>query len=135
MIKALLLAAMIAVSGCAGTLGAVSALSSAAVPKVSAHIGDNETKVGEAQVGSKTESQSKVEKIKAKESKVDQSTKKEDKKTEVGTVQGDLKVNQGPSALTLAFLGAGWPLFMVFLVWVALRRAKNVNITGSGETT
>lgn len=117
-------------TGCAGPLGVVSALSSATTPKVSAsaHIGDNKAQVGEAQLGSKTEAKSTV---KAKKAEVDQSTKKEDKKTEVGTVQGDLKVNQGPGVTTLVFLGAGWPLFILFLLWLALRRVRNAR---AGET-
>lgn len=130
MMKIIALALCLGLTGCASTLGAIGALSSATVPKVSAsaHIGDNKTKVdkAEAQVGSKTETKSTVKKVEAKKATVDQSTKKQDKKTEIGEVKGNVSVQQGPDAFTLVALASGWPLFVLFLIWVALRRVRNV---------
>ncbi len=137
MIKVIVLALCMGLAGCASTLGAVSALSSAAVPKVSAsaHIGDKKTEVGkaEAQVGSKTKSTATVKSVKGKKAEVDQSVKKEDKKTEIGEVKGSVTVQQGPSTVTLIAMAAGWPLFVLFLIFVIVRRIKGGRGTNSGE--
>lgn len=89
-------------------------------------LGDKEVAKG-ATIGSSTTAQSsKIETIVAqKDSKVDQSTKKKDQKTEIGEVKGNVSVQQGPSPLGLALLGAGWPLFVVFLVYIIFRRKSN----------
>ena len=121
-----LLAVML--TGCAALSGA-SALSSivspgvsALVPKggIDAQIGDRTLKGQE----NKSKVQAKVEKIKAKEAKVDQSSQKKDQKTEIASVAGDVKVQQGPSGFTLGFLGLGWPLFVIYLVY-SLWRKRN----------
>jgi len=127
----LVLIMVLALQGCATTLGALGALSSAATPKVAAslQIGDKQTQVTGTTVG-KTETSTQkatVKKITAqKKAEVDQSTKKTDKKTEIGEVAGSVLVNQGPDAWTLAALAAGWPLFVLFLIYATLRRVKSV---------
>ena len=89
-------------------------------------IGDKEVAKG-ATIGSSTTAQSsKIETIVAqKDSKVDQSTKKKDQKTEIGEVKGNVSVQQGPSPFGLFLLGAGWPLFVIFLVYALLWRKKS----------
>lgn len=130
-ITGLVLLSVLALQGCASTLGAIGALSSAATPKVSAslQVGDKQTNVSGTTVG-KTETSTQKATVKsitaAKKAEVDQSTKKTDKKTEIGEVAGSVTVNQGPDKLTLILLALGWPLFISFLVYVILRRIKNV---------
>lgn len=132
----LVLIMVLALQGCATTLGALGALSSAATPKVAAslQIGDKQTQVTGTTVG-KTETSTQkatVKKITAgKKAEVDQSTKKTDKKTEIGEVQsgGSVLVNQGPDMWTLIGLAAGWPLFVLFLIYATLRRVKSVRAT------
>lgn len=133
MIKVLVLSMALVLSGCAGTLGALGALSSAATPKVSAdlQIGDKKTdaNVSGTTIGKteKSTQNSTIKKVQAaKKAEVDQSLKKEDKKTEIGEVAGSVQVNQGPDKLTLVFLAMGWPLFVGFLLFVILRRVRNV---------
>lgn len=137
--KAVAITVMIALSGCASTLGAIGALSSAATPKVEAslQIGDkqNQTKVEGATVGKSQTSttQSKIKEVKAaKKAEVDQSQQKTDKKTEVGEVKGNVMVNQGPDKMTLVLLSLGWPLFVGFLVYIILRRVRDVR-NSAGE--
>lgn len=129
MFKAILLTLCVSLAGCATTLGAIGALSNAATPKVAAslQIGDKATEVtGKTETSTQT---SKVDKVVAKKkAEVDQSNKKIDKKTEIGEVAGSVKVYQGPDALTLFFLAAGWPLFVAFLIY-AVWRNRNVRIT------
>lgn len=129
MIKAIMLSLCVSLTGCATTLGAISALSSAATPKVAAslQIGDKATDItGKHEAVSQS---SKIDTIVAKKkAEVDQSVKKVDKKTEIGEVAGSVSVNQGPDALTLFFLAAGWPLFVAFLIYAIVRRTRNVRI-------
>jgi len=116
-------------------LGAIGALSNAATPKVAAslQIGDKATDVtGKTEVTTQT---SKIDTIVAKKkAEVDQSVKKTDKKTEIGEVSGSVNVNQGPDALTLFFLAAGWPLFVAFLIYAIVRRTRNVRISRGTPT-
>lgn len=116
---------LVLLTGCAAApvLGTVTSLASAAKSGVSAdlQIGDKQT---QAEVVAQKTVTSSASKVKAKEATVDQSTKKEDKKTEIGAVQGDVKVVQGPSALTLLALAAGWPLFVIFLIVALYRKFK-----------
>lgn len=129
MFKAIMLTLCVSLAGCATTLGAIGALSNAATPKVAAslQIGDKTTDVtGKTEV---TTQSSKIDTIVAKKkAEVDQSVKKLDKKTEIGEVSGSVHVNQGPDALTLFFLAAGWPLFVAFLIYAIVRRTRNVRI-------
>ncbi len=89
MIKILVFTMALFMTGCSGILGGISALSSAATPKVSAdlQIGDKkiDTNVSGTTLG-KTEKSTQNSTIKkitaAKKAEVDQSTKKTDKKTE-----------------------------------------------------
>ena len=139
-LSGLVLIMVLALQGCATTLGALGALSSAATPKVAAslQIGDKQTQVTGTTVG-KTETSTQKATVKAitsgKKAEVDQSTKKTDKKTEIGEVQsgGSVLVNQGPDMWTLIGLAAGWPLFVLFLIYATLRRVKNVR-SSTGES-
>lgn len=127
----LVLLMVLVLQGCASTLGAIGALSSAATPKVSAslQVGDKATTVTGTTLG-KTETSTQKATVKSitsgKKAEVDQSTKKTDKKTEIGEVAGSVTVNQGPDTLTLVLLSLGWPLFLGFLIYIALRRIKSV---------
>lgn len=137
---ALAICLMLGLQGCASTLGAIGALSSAATPKVSAslQVGDKATTIQGTTLG-KTEQSTQKATVKSitsgKKAEVDQSTKKTDKKTEIGEVQsgGSVLVNQGPDTLTLVALAAGWPLFVLFLIYATLRRVKSVR-ANSGES-
>lgn len=132
MIKALVtLLCVLMLSGCASTLGAIGALSSAATPKVAAslQIGDKQTAVSGTTIGTTETSTQKasVKKITSgKKAEVDQSTKKTDKKTEIGEVAGSVTVNQGADTMTIIFLALGWPLFLLFLIVSLWRRVRNV---------
>jgi hypothetical protein len=71
--------------------------------------------------------ESKVSDIKAdREVKVDSSSQKQDKKTEISEVRGDVKVIQGPSGGLMAFLASGWVALAViplaFLLYLFRRR-------------
>ena len=120
-------------SGCGTTSLITSALSSAVAPGVSAslQIGDDHNTLGEALVGSKEESkvESKVSDIRAeREVKVDTSSQKQDKKTEISEVKGDVHVTQGPSGGLLAFLATGWvglAVIPLLVLWYLLRRRQN----------
>lgn len=91
-----------------------------------AQIGDEKIAEGATIGSSTTQQSSKIETIVAKkDAKVDQSTKKKDQKTEIGEVKGNVSVQQGPTPLGLALLGAGWPLFVIFLIYVIFRRKPN----------
>lgn len=125
-------------NGCAAS-GIISALSSVGTPGVAAslQVGDKEVEVAkdaDIKVGSKQENSQVTSSIQAvtaqKEAKIDQSSQKQDKKTEIGEVQGDVKVSQGPSAGLLAFLASGWILLSaipLLVIWFFLKRGqKNV---------
>lgn len=127
----LLLAVTLTLNGCAALSG-LSALSSAVTPGVSAsvQIGDDKLKVEDATVGKKETSkvESKVSGIKAKKDvKLDQSSQKKDQKTEIGEVKGNVKVVQGPSGGTMAFLYSGWLLLALIpiLILIYLWRRRN----------
>lgn len=132
MIKALVtLLCVLMLSGCASTLGAIGALSSAATPKVAAslQVGDKQTQVTGTTIGTTETSTQKaaVKKITSgKKAEVDQSTKKTDKKTEIGEVAGSVTVNQGADTMTIILLAMGWPLFLLFLIVSLWRRVRNV---------
>ena len=135
-------------NGCAALSG-LSALSSAA-PGVAASIqlGDKEVEVAkdaDIKIGSKQESSvvtSKIDNVVAqKEVKVDQSAQKEDKKTEIGEVQGNVSIQQGPSEGLLAFLATGWVALalipLVALLWLLRGRREgreDVYRSNPGET-
>jgi hypothetical protein len=89
-------------------------------------VGDKEVARGATIGSSTTKQESKIETVKAeKEVKLDQSSKKKDQKTEIGEVKGNVSVQQGPTALNLFLLGAGWPLFVFFLIYALVRSRKN----------
>lgn len=131
MIKALVIVSMLMLSGCATTLGAIGALSSATTPKVAAslQVGDKQTQVTGTTVG-KTETSTQKATVKAitsgKKAEVDQSTKKTDKKTEIGEVAGSVTVNQGADTMTIIMLAMGWPLLILLLMFMLWRRVRNV---------
>lgn len=89
-------------------------------------VGDDKVAEG-ATIGSSTsQHSSKIETIVAqKDSKVDQSTKKKDQKTEIGEVKGNVSVQQGTPAFGLFLLGAGWPIFVAYLIYTLFRRKPN----------
>lgn len=116
-------------AGCSTTaaVGALTSLVSPATKGVSAELqlGDEATQVHTTGKTETSSAVSSVEKVEAKTASVDQSNKKTDRKTEIGEVKGDVKVTQGPSIGIMLFLGAGWPLFLGFLVYLLHRRVRN----------
>lgn len=131
MTKVLAIVMMLMLSGCASTLGAIGALSSATTPKVAAslQVGDKQTQVTGTTIGT-TESSTQKATVKAitsgKKAEVDQSTKKTDKKTEIGEVAGSVTVNQGADTMTIILLSMGWPLLILLLLFMLWRRVRNV---------
>lgn len=125
-----LILSVILVSGCStgSILKGVLSSATGGGPSASLDIQVGDDKVAEkATIGSSTTKQdSKIETVVAqREVKVDQSAKKKDQKTEIGEVKGNVSVQQGPSAWNLFLLGAGWPLFVLFLVYALVRRVRN----------
>lgn len=131
--KYLVLMALLLLQGCGTASLITGALSSAVNPGISAslQIGDDHNTLGEATVGTKKESkvESKVSDIRAeREVKVDSSSQKQDKKTEISEVQGDVHVTQGPSGGLLAFLATGWvglAVIPLLALWYLIRRRQN----------
>lgn len=129
--RGLVLFVALLLSGCGTTSLVTGALSSALNPGVSAslQIGDDHNSLDT--IGSKEESkvESKMSDIRAeREVKVDTSSQKQDKKTEISEVKGDVHVTQGPSGGLLAFLASGWvalALVPLALLWYLYRRKKN----------
>lgn len=116
-------------TACSTPVGLVtSALSSAvAKPGVSAslQIGDKQTAVQGTTLGKSDSSTKQVQqKITAKKAEVKSDESQQSKKTEIGAVTGNVNVQQGPSQFTLFLLGAGWPLFIIFLLIVLWRRVR-----------
>lgn len=113
-------------TGCAASsaVGVLTSLASTASQGFSAdlQVGDKATQVTTTGKTEASSAVSSVEKVEAKSASVDQSNKKTDRKTEIGEVKGDVKVTQGPSIGILLFLGAGWPLFLGFLIYLIRRR-------------
>lgn len=113
--------------GCS-TVSAVSTIASSISPiskgglSAELQVGDKTTQVKATGKSESITLEAKVEKVQAKKATVDQSTKKEDKKTEIGEIKGNVQVTQGPSAGTLVFLGSGWPLFLLFSMYLLLRK-------------
>jgi hypothetical protein len=103
-----------------------SALGTGPSASLDVQIGDKEVARGSTIASSTSKQETKVETVSAqREIKLDQSSKKKDQKTEIGEVQGNVSVQQGPTGWNLFLLGAGWPLFVSFLVWALLRSRKN----------
>ncbi len=131
--KTLYLVALLSLSGCSTAALVTSALSSVATPGVSAslQIGDDHKTLGEATIGTKEESKvvSKVSGVTAqREVKVDSSSQKQDNKTEISEVRGDVQVTQGPSGGLLAFLASGWialALLPLLTLWYLYRRSRH----------
>lgn len=89
-------------------------------------VGDKEVAQGATIASTTSKQETKVETVKAeREVKLDQSSKKKDQKTEIGEVKGNVSVQQGPSGWNLFLLGAGWPLFVFFLIYALVRSRKN----------
>lgn len=135
--RALLVGLTLWLTGCSGmaALSAVSALSSApSGVSASLQIGDKATEVAKgATVGTSSEAhvETQIGPIAAqKDVKVDQSTQKKDQKTEIGEVQGDVKVIQGPTGSTMGFLYLGWILALglpiATLLWLYRRTRRGV---------
>ena len=127
---AILIVMCLLLGGCSTSSVLKGALSSALGTGPSASlevdIGDKEVARGSTIASSTSKQETKVESVKAeKEIKLDQSSKKKDQKTEIGEVKGNVSVQQGPSGWNLFLLGAGWPLFVVFLIYALLRSRKN----------
>lgn len=130
--KLLLISLLLLLQGC-GTAALVSSVLSSATPGVSAslQIGDDHKTLGEAIVGTKEESKvvSKVSDIRAeREVKVDSSSQKQDSKTEISEVKGDVSVTQGPSSGLLVFLASGWialALIPLLILWYLYRRSRS----------
>lgn len=131
-ILCIMLSGCSALSGVSVLSSVASGVSSLSVPKggIHAQIGDKTTEVAQgATVGktSKAEVVTNVGPIVAqREVKVDQSTQKEDKKTEIGEVTGEVTVIQGPTGGTMAFLYSGWiglaVIPLVALLWLLRKR-------------
>ena len=103
-----------------------SALGTGPSASLEVDVGDKEVARGATVASSTSKQETKVETVKAdKEVKLDQSSKKKDQKTEIGEVKGNVSVQQGPTAWNLFLLGAGWPLFVFFLIYALLRSRKN----------
>jgi len=103
-----------------------SALGTAPSASLEIDVGDKEVAQGATIASSTSKQETKVEKVEAqREVKLDQSSKKKDQKTEIGEVNGNVSVQQGPTALNLFLLGAGWPLFVFFLIYALVRSRKN----------
>ena len=89
-------------------------------------VGDKEVAQGATIASTTSKQDTKVETVKAeKEVKLDQSSKKKDQKIEIGEVQGNVSVQHGSSGWNLFLLGAGWPLFVLFLIYALVRSRKN----------
>lgn len=121
-------------TGCGTTSAITSALSSAINPGVSAslQIGDDHNSVDTVGKKETTTVESKVSDIRAdREVKVDSSSQKQDKKTEISEVRGDVKVIQGPSGGLVAFLASGWVALalvpLAFLLYLYRRRKTNAS--------
>ena len=117
-------------SGCSTTALVKSVLSSVAgqgpSASLSVDVGQKEIARG-ATVGASTSiaQDTKVDKIEAKKDvKLDQSSKKKDQKTEIGEVQGNVTVHQGPSIPELLLLGLGWPLWILFLIYIVFKKRR-----------